>query len=145
VVADSVRSSQIMLSCCQCDQVPDRGGKIAVSARAEGATIMVTVETPASALARRITTRRRSVLPGRSSYVGAADGTGLGISIVKGLLELHGGEIQIASRLGEGTRVAVRLPLDCESTRKRAVASKIPHLSPRAVQEPAEGRVKRSA
>jgi hypothetical protein len=27
---------------------------------------------------------------------------------------LHGGEFAIRSRIGEGTRVTVRLPLDCE-------------------------------
>ncbi len=44
-------------------------------------------------------------------------GTGLGLSIVKGLVQLHGGEFSIRSHLGEGTRVSVRLPLDCERTR----------------------------
>ena len=55
----------------------------------------------------------------RSSYDRRHDGTGLGLSIVKGLLGLHGGQIEIASRLGEGTRVTIRLPLDCEAARKR--------------------------
>ena len=32
-------------------------------------------------------------------------------------MALHGGEFDIASRLGEGTRVTVRLPLDCEAVR----------------------------
>ena len=29
-------------------------------------------------------------------------------------MRLHGGELSIRSRVGEGTRVIVRLPLDCE-------------------------------
>ena len=29
-------------------------------------------------------------------------------------MKLHGGDIDIRSRLGEGTRVTVRLPIDCE-------------------------------
>jgi hypothetical protein len=29
-------------------------------------------------------------------------------------VRLHGGEIDIRSRVGEGTRVSIRLPLDCE-------------------------------
>ncbi|HEY4863569.1 MAG TPA: ATP-binding protein, partial [Xanthobacteraceae bacterium] len=33
------------------------------------------------------------------------EGSGLGLSVVKGLIELHGGRIDIASRLGEGTKV----------------------------------------
>jgi PAS domain S-box-containing protein len=38
------------------------------------------------------------------------EGTGLGLPIVKGLVELHGGTLEIKSRLGEGTQAVVRLP-----------------------------------
>ena len=38
-------------------------------------------------------------------------GTGLGLSLVRAFAELHGGEMAIESRLGEGTAVTVRLPL----------------------------------
>ena len=53
----------------------------------------------------------------RASYDRRHDGSGLGISIVKGLVRLHGGDLDIQSRLGEGTRVTVRLPIDCEADR----------------------------
>ena len=39
-------------------------------------------------------------------------GTGLGLSLVKGLAELHGGEMRIPSQPGVGTMVTVRLPVD---------------------------------
>ncbi len=39
-----------------------------------------------------------------------ARGTGLGLSLVRGLAELHGGEMIIESTLGAGTAVLVRLP-----------------------------------
>jgi two-component system, cell cycle sensor histidine kinase DivJ len=53
----------------------------------------------------------------RASYDRRHDGSGLGLSIVKGLVELHGGGIEIRSRLGEGTRVTVRLPIAGEARR----------------------------
>ncbi|MBP5454367.1 MAG: response regulator, partial [Lachnospiraceae bacterium] len=39
------------------------------------------------------------------------EGTGLGMSIVKNLVDLLGGEINIESKLGEGTKVSVSLTL----------------------------------
>ena len=41
------------------------------------------------------------------------EGTGLGLSLVRGLVGLHGGSIGIESAPGVGTRVTVRLPSDC--------------------------------
>ena len=40
-------------------------------------------------------------------------GTGLGLSLVKALSELHQGSMEIASELGRGTTMTVRIPLDC--------------------------------
>jgi signal transduction histidine kinase len=47
-----------------------------------------------------------------SSLARRYEGTGLGLPLVKSLMELHGGELTIASTPGTGTRVAVRLPAD---------------------------------
>ena len=37
-------------------------------------------------------------------------GTGLGLPLVKRLVELHGGSLELDSALGRGTRAIVRLP-----------------------------------
>ena len=48
-----------------------------------------------------------------ASYDRPYEGTGLGLSVVRGLVGLHGGSIQIESGLGAGTCITVKLPLDC--------------------------------
>jgi len=46
----------------------------------------------------------------------AQEGTGLGLALVNSLARLHGGDIEIKSREGEGTSVIVRLPRDAAET-----------------------------
>jgi hypothetical protein len=38
------------------------------------------------------------------------EGTGLGLSLVKSMAELHGGEVEMSSELGVGTILTVRFP-----------------------------------
>ena len=45
-----------------------------------------------------------------NQYTRSQGGTGLGLSIVEGLATLHGGSLTIASAVGKGTAVTVRLP-----------------------------------
>lgn len=47
----------------------------------------------------------------RGGNVGQVSGTGLGLTIVKRCVELHGGEIWFESEEGRGTRFMVRLPV----------------------------------
>ena len=42
---------------------------------------------------------------------GRRGGAGLGLSIVKSLVELHGGDVEIRSEEGKGTTAIVRLPV----------------------------------
>ncbi len=41
----------------------------------------------------------------------SSGGTGLGLAIVQSIMLLHGGNVEIASRVGQGTQVTLRIPL----------------------------------
>lgn len=59
-------------------------------------------------------------------------GTGLGLSMVKGTVESHGGVVAVESELGEGTTFSIYLPLldSATDTVKHAhIDSQIPHIS----------------
>ena len=45
----------------------------------------------------------------RGGNVGSRPGTGLGLLLVKRCADLHGGKLQVNSKIGEGTTVIVRL------------------------------------
>ncbi|HVX91618.1 MAG TPA: ATP-binding protein, partial [Xanthobacteraceae bacterium] len=89
-----------------------RGGRITVRARAEPATMLLSVEDNGIGIGEDDLPRIGDpFFQARSSYDRSHGGSGLGLSIVKGLVDLHGGDVEICSRVGEGTRVLVRLPL----------------------------------
>ncbi|WP_353473238.1 ATP-binding protein [Salipiger sp. H15] len=67
-----------------------------------------------------------------SSYMRAAEGTGLGLGIVRGLVQAMGGEVAVQSRVGQGTRFQVSLP--AERAPRKAVepqpAPGVPEMQP---------------
>jgi cell cycle sensor histidine kinase DivJ len=101
-----------------------RGGRITVSASCGGATIAVAVEDNGVGIASDDLPRLGDpFFQAGTPYDRRHDGTGLGLSIVRRLVELHGGDLEIRSRLGAGTTVTVKLPIDCEATCPRAPAT----------------------
>lgn len=43
-------------------------------------------------------------------------GTGLGLYLVKFFVELHGGDVELTSKVGEGTKVTISLPIDANDS-----------------------------
>ena len=123
----------------------ERGGRIAVSAACDGRWAVIEVEDNGIGIeAEDLPRVGDPFFQARSSYDRRHEGTGLGLSIVKGIVKLHGGDLDIRSRVGKGTRVIVRLPVNGERVRTLEPA---PAVSPKSTVEPvtADYRVKRIA
>jgi len=73
---------------------------------------------------------------GESSLVSSHDGLGIGLSLVKGLVELHGGQVTAGSPgLGQGCEFTVRLPLLLDAP--HAAAAPVPRgASDKAQRKP---------
>ncbi len=57
-------------------------------------------------------------------------GSGLGLAIAKSLVEMHGGVMRIRSKLGQGTMVVVRLPLQPQASTRPEMTESAPALQP---------------
>ncbi|NNG03634.1 MAG: PAS domain-containing sensor histidine kinase [Inquilinus sp.] len=88
------------------------GGRVSVETGRDAESVWMTVRDTGIGIPdedlQRIT---RPFERGAQDYSRKQDGTGLGLALTKSLVELHGGAIAIASRVGEGTAVEIRLPI----------------------------------
>lgn len=97
------------------------GGSVVLATNTEGATIRVEVSDtgvgiPPEALP-RVFDRFFRV---DQSRFHASGGTGLGLAIVQSIMLLHGGKVEIASQLGQGTQVTLCLPVSHERSSSRS-------------------------
>jgi two-component system heavy metal sensor histidine kinase CusS len=88
------------------------GGSVVLATNAEPAAVRIEVTDtgvgiPPEALP-RVFDRFFRLDTSRSQ---ASGGTGLGLAIVQGIMLLHGGNVEIASQPGQGTRVTLRVPI----------------------------------
>lgn len=90
----------------------ERGGRVTISARVEGARMVLRVMDNGVGIAQEDLKRIGDpFFQAGKTYQRRHEGTGLGLSIVKSLVALHRGEIDVQSKVEEGTTVTVMLPL----------------------------------
>jgi len=116
IVADRRAVMQILINLVSnAIKFSDPGGTVAVSASVDGEHAWLEVADTGVGIAPDDLTRiGNPFFQVQGRYGREHDGAGLGLSIVKGLVDLHGGELKAESGPGEGTRMVVRLPRDCE-------------------------------
>jgi two-component system sensor histidine kinase BaeS len=87
-----------------------RGGRVALTAAVEGGAVAVTVSDTGAGISPEhlphVFDRFYKIDPARTGQ----SGSGLGLSIVKAIVERHGGTVTAASRAGEGTTFSIKFP-----------------------------------
>jgi cell cycle sensor histidine kinase DivJ len=113
LAADKRAFSQILINLISnAVKFTPRAGCVTIGASCDGSNLLVTIEDTGIGIEQHDLARLGEAFFQTSScHDRRHDGAGLGLSIVKGLVKLHDGEVDIRSRVGEGTRVTVRLPI----------------------------------
>ena len=94
----------------------EKGGRITISARRAGPNIELAVSDTGIGIApEHIAHLGQPFYQVDTRYARQNEGAGLGLSIVRGLVELHDGALVIESEVGRGSRFAVTLTADIEA------------------------------
>jgi cell cycle sensor histidine kinase DivJ len=118
MVADERALRQVLINLLSnAIKFTERGGSIAVDGKVEGDNLTLSVTDSGIGISDSdLKQIGNPFFQAASSYNRPYEGTGLGLSVVKGLVDLHGGQLRIESRLGEGTHVTIKLPIVCKAS-----------------------------
>ena len=114
-----------------------KGGRVKVQLRRVGSLVELAVDDTGIGIASNDLARLGDpFFQAKSSYDRPYEGTGLGLSVVRGLVGLHGGSLQIESTPGAGTCVSVRLPTERPAEAPSSLS--IPRIVARPRSSPAQ-------
>lgn len=150
VIADRRALTQITLNLLSnAVKFTANGGDVTVALRVDGRSLMLSVSDNGCGVAPEHVGRLgEAFFQADASYDRRQEGAGLGLSVVRGLVDLHGGRLVFDSALGRGTRVTVCLPLDGASaaaSRRDAAVERPAFGRPRSAPSPLLTKVKKSA
>ncbi|OHV85676.1 HAMP domain-containing sensor histidine kinase [Ensifer sp. LCM 4579] len=101
----------------------DCGGLVTIDAEKDGAALKLTVSDTGIGIAEdKLHLLGQPFVQIQNDYTRRFEGTGLGLSLVKGLVELHGGNFAIRSTEGRGTVVIASIPIDGSGIAEREQA-----------------------
>jgi cell cycle sensor histidine kinase DivJ len=122
LVADGRACRQILINLISnAVKFTPRGGRVGVAIRRERDRMLFTVSDNGIGIAEADLPRIGDpFFQAGSAYTRAHEGTGLGLSVVRGLVGLHHGDLTIESELAAGTTATVSLPLDCRTGKPQA-------------------------
>ncbi len=108
ISADEVQLKQafsnIMLNAVQA--MPD-GGELTIASRTNNENIEVDISDTGTGISKEDLDKIFNPL-----FSTKAQGTGLGLTVCQGIIEIHGGSIEAESEIGKGTKFIVKLPIN---------------------------------
>ena len=113
-VADQRAIQQILINLVgNAIKFTDAGGVVSMDAVADAGWLKISIsDTGIGMTADMLANIGQPFLQAQSDLSRRYEGTGLGLSLVKGLVALHGGAFTIESNPGEGTLVTIMVPMD---------------------------------
>jgi cell cycle sensor histidine kinase DivJ len=125
IVADKRACKQVLINLISnAVKFTPPGGSVFVDLRPEGNSLKIIVADTGIGIAPKdLSQLGEPFFQASANYDRHFEGTGLGLSVVRGLVGLHGGTISVESAPGDGATITVRLPLDCRSAKGRSEGS----------------------
>lgn len=123
VAGNAIELSEVFSNLIQnaIDAMPD-GGTLSISARSENQAAVVEVQDTGVGMSEEVLAK--SMEPFFTTRV--ERGKGLGLSVALGIINRHHGKMDIQSRIGKGTSVFIRLPIEVKPAAARPAPAAIP-------------------
>jgi two-component system, NtrC family, sensor kinase len=109
IQADAVQMSQVLVNLItNAIHALSHGGKINILTRSKKAAVSLIVSDTGSGMSQEV---RKKIFEPFYTTKPVGQGTGLGLSVVQGIVEDHAGKIVVSSTPGKGSRFEVQIPL----------------------------------
>lgn len=109
IQADEVQMTQVLVNLITNSiHAMPKGGELTIRTRKLDKGISLSVRDTGHGMASDV---RKKIFEPFFTTKPVGQGTGLGLSVVQGIVIAHGGKIQVSSQPGKGTRIEVLLPL----------------------------------
>ncbi len=123
IVADEQRLKQVLLNLVRnaIAHTPP-GGVITLGAKRAGESVMLTVSDTGAGIAQKDQERVFQPFERAHQGTGKNRGAGLGLTLVRNIVEMHGGSVLLDSDEGTGATFTITLPVGTQAQQKKAKA-----------------------
>lgn len=109
IVADAAQLTQVLVNLVvNAIQAMPTGGTLTVQTFADASHVALIVEDTGIGMSEEV---MKQIFVPFFTTKGVGQGTGLGLPVVHGIVNSHGGSIQVQSQVGQGARFEIRLPI----------------------------------